>query len=144
MGAVTAPPLADVLETALYVADMARARDFYERVLGLAPMFADARLTAYPVGPSVLLLFLKRSTTETVHLPGGTIPAHDGDGRIHYALSIAASDEAAWEAHLAAQGIPIEGRTRWPRGGTSLYFRDPDGHLGELATPGIWPNRASP
>jgi catechol 2,3-dioxygenase-like lactoylglutathione lyase family enzyme len=26
----------------------------------------------------------------------------------------------------------------WPLGGTSLYFRDPDGHLLELATPGIW------
>jgi catechol 2,3-dioxygenase-like lactoylglutathione lyase family enzyme len=24
------------------------------------------------------------------------------------------------------------------RGGTSLYFRDPDGHLLELATPGLW------
>ena len=26
----------------------------------------------------------------------------------------------------------------WERGGQSIYFRDPDGHLVELATPGIW------
>jgi len=25
-----------------------------------------------------------------------------------------------------------------PRGGTSLYFRDPNGHMLELATPGLW------
>ena len=135
-----APPLSRVLETALYVADMARARDFYERILGLAPAFADERLTAYPIGGTVLLLFLKGGTTETVHMPGGTIPPHDGDGQLHYALAIAATDLPAWEARLAAHGVAEEGRTRWPKGGTSLYFRDPDGHLGELATPGIWPN----
>ncbi|MDQ3753396.1 MAG: glyoxalase, partial [Acidobacteriota bacterium] len=27
---------------------------------------------------------------------------------------------------------------KWNRGGTSLYFRDPDNHLLELATPGLW------
>jgi catechol 2,3-dioxygenase-like lactoylglutathione lyase family enzyme len=58
---------------------------------------------------------------------------------VHYALAIAAADLPAWEARLAAKGVPIEGRTDWPRGGRSVYFRDPDGHLGELATPGIWP-----
>ncbi|MBB4053673.1 catechol 2,3-dioxygenase-like lactoylglutathione lyase family enzyme [Devosia subaequoris] len=26
----------------------------------------------------------------------------------------------------------------WDRGGKSLYFRDSDGHLIELGTPGIW------
>ena len=39
---------------------------------------------------------------------------------------------------MAAQGIAIEGRTKWSRGGESVYFRDPDGHLLELATPGLW------
>lgn len=137
---MAAPKLTGVLETALYVADMARARDFYESVLGLTPIFADARLTAYAIGASVLLLFLKGGTTEPVVLPGGTIPPHDGDGQNHYALAIEAADLPAWEAHLAAHGVAEESRTRWPRGGISLYFRDPDGHLGELATPGIWPN----
>ena len=43
-----------------------------------------------------------------------------------------------WETRLGEKGIAIEGRTQWARGGQSLYFRDPDGHLLELATPGIW------
>ncbi|GGG24750.1 lactoylglutathione lyase [Caldovatus sediminis] len=134
------PPLAGVLETALYVDDMARARAFYEGVLGLRPMFADARLTAYGVGGrSALLVFQRGAAMQATRLPGGTIPPHDGSGPVHYALAVARADLPAWEARLAAKGIAIEGRTDWPRGGRSLYFRDPDGHLGELATPGIWP-----
>ena len=134
------PPLSGVLETALYVDDMDRARAFYEGVLGLSPMFHDARLTAYPVGGrSALLIFQRGGATETAHLPGGTIPPHDGHGPIHGALAVAAEDLPAWEARLAARGVAIEGRTRWPRGIISIYVRDPDGHLLELATPGLWP-----
>jgi len=137
--AEAAPPLAGVLETSLYVDDMARARRFYEGALGLAPMFTDERLTAYGVGGrSALLVFLRGSTTETVHLPGGTIPPHDGHGPLHCAFAITAEELPAWQARLEAAGIAIEGRTDWPRGSISLYFRDPDGHLLELATPGLW------
>ncbi|HEX5778765.1 MAG TPA: glyoxalase, partial [Xanthobacteraceae bacterium] len=37
-------------------------------------------------------------------------------------------------------GIELESRVDWPRGGKSIYFRDPDGHLLEFATPGLWAN----
>jgi catechol 2,3-dioxygenase-like lactoylglutathione lyase family enzyme len=47
---------------------------------------------------------------------------------------------AAWQAHLARHDISVESRVRWPRGSTSVYFRDPDGHSLEVATPGLWPN----
>ena len=142
MASPAPPPLAGVLETSLYVDDMARARAFYETVLGLSPMFEDERLTAYPVGDrSALLLFLRGATTETVHLPGdmGEIPPHDGHGPLHCALAIAAADLPGWEARLGLHGVVVEARTHWPRGSTSVYFRDPDGHLMELATPKLWP-----
>jgi catechol 2,3-dioxygenase-like lactoylglutathione lyase family enzyme len=138
------PALAGVLETALYVDDMDRARAFYEGVLGLAAMFADARLTAYPVGGrSALLLFRRGSATETAHLPGGTIPPHDGAGPVHCAFAVAADALPLWERRFAARGVVLEGRTVWPTAkavpSVSIYFRDPDGHLLELATPGLWP-----
>lgn len=134
-----APSLGGVLETALYVDDVERARTFYQDVLGLTPLNADSRFIAFDVGGrSVLLLFKRGATLETVHLPGGTIPPHDGSGPIHMAFSIAADDLTAWEQRLGERNITIEGRTDWPRSGRSIYFRDPDRHLLELVTPGVW------
>ncbi|WP_106479003.1 VOC family protein [Phytohalomonas tamaricis] len=136
------PALHGVLETALYTNDMPRARTFFEEVMGLEPFTADTRFTAYACGATVLLLFLRGQTLETVQLPNGmgTIPPHDGTGAQHIALAISHDQLETWEKHLEAYSIVIEGRTHWPKGGESLYFRDPDGHLLELATPGIWPN----
>ena len=129
-----------ILETAVYVDDMARAQAFYEEVMGLKPMFQDRRLTAYDVaGRGVLLVFKRGASLEPAVLPGGTIPAHDGAGPLHLAFATGADQLAAWEERLKANRVEIEGRTDWPRGGKSIYFRDPDGHLIELATPGLWP-----
>ena len=98
---------------------------------------ADQRFRAYDGGRrNVLLLFQRGSTLETVRMPGGTIPPHDGHGPLHIAFAVAADELAAWETRLGERGIAIEGRTDWSRGGHSIYFRDPDGHLLELATPG--------
>ncbi len=134
------PRLDGVLETALYVDDLPRARHFYETILQLKPIFSDRRLCAYDAGArSVLLLFRRGGSTETAVLPGGTIPPHDGSGPAHMAFAISADDLEPWEEHLSRQGIDVEGRTTWPKGSTSIYFRDPDGHLLELATPGLWP-----
>jgi catechol 2,3-dioxygenase-like lactoylglutathione lyase family enzyme len=134
-----APKLERVIETCLYVDDLDRAARFYERVLELGLLTSDARFRAYNVGgKSVLLLFQRGATLETVHMPGGNIPPHDGHGPLHMAFAIAADELAQWEQRLRDEGIAIEGRTRWSRGGHSIYFRDPDGHLLELATPGLW------
>lgn len=133
------PKLDRVLETALYVDDLERAARFYEQVLELPALNQDARFHAYDVGgKNVLLLFHRGATLETVHLPGGTIPPHDGHGPLHVAFAVSAADLPTWEQRLAAHDIAIEGRTDWPRGGHSIYFRDPDGHLLELVTPGVW------
>lgn len=135
------PPLSGVLETGLYVDDLPRARAFYEDVLGLKPMIADGRFCAYDAGPgSVLLLFLRGATLEPVRMAEGTIPPHDGHGPLHYALAIPAGTVEQWEAHLAVRRIAVESRVTWKGGGVSLYFRDPDDNLVELATPGLWPN----
>lgn len=135
------PRIAGLLETALYVDHMERAVDFFERVLALAVMLRGARLTAFDAGGSgVLLLFARGLSTGDMASPGGVVPGHDGSGPLHMAFAIEADSYEAWRAHLAAHGVAIYSEVRWPRGGRSLYFHDPDNHLLELATPGLWAN----
>ncbi len=135
------PRLSHILETSLYVSDLGASRVFYQRVLGGEVFLQDKRMCALGVaGGGVLLLFLRGGSAEPSETPAGTIPAHDGRGVLHLAFAIPRCELDAWEAHLAAEEIAIESRITWPRGGTSLYFRDPDGHSVEVATPGLWPN----
>lgn len=135
------PPLGRVLETSLYVKDPASVCRFYEDVLGLEPMMQDERLTAFAVGPgSVLLLFRQGTTSQPAPTPGGVIPAHDGSGWLHFAFAVAAEAFDAWRGHLQRHDVAIESEVSWPRGGRSIYFRDPEQNLVELATPGLWRN----
>jgi len=133
------PTVTAVLETCLYVDDLESASNFYEELFGWERMFGDERMRAYGVAPgSVLLLFRQGATRDAVRVPGGVIPAHDGVGGGHVAFAIAAEDWDEWKQRLGARGIAIEHVVNWPRGGRSLYFRDRDRNLVELATPGLW------
>ncbi len=136
------PRLSHLLETSIYVADLDRAQGFYQRVLGLELFLRDDRMSALGLpGNAVLLLFRAGGSTEpTPTDDGDAIPPHDGGGRVHLCLAIPRNELDAWDEHLAAQGVPVESRITWPAGGTSLYVRDPDGSLLELATPGLWPS----
>jgi len=135
------PPVTGILETCLYVEDIGRSRDFYRDVIGLSVMSDEERIVTFDVAPGqVLILFKRGATTKPIPVGKGIIPPHDGSGELHFALAISAEGYAPWKAYLAEQGIPVEGEVEWPKGGKSLYFRDPDGLLVELATPGLWNN----
>jgi len=134
------PEVTGVLETCLYFDDLERGARFYEEMLGFRMLESDARFCALSIADRhVLILFKRGGTLEPIALPGGIIPPHDGSGHLHLAFSIAAAELPAWEKHLAAEGIAIESKVSWPRGGWSLYFRDPEQHLVEMVTPGCWP-----
>jgi catechol 2,3-dioxygenase-like lactoylglutathione lyase family enzyme len=136
-----APRVSHQLETALYVAALDRAEAFYTRVFGFEPYLRDHRMAALGVpGGSVLLLFVQGGSVEPSQTPGGTIPAHDARGAQHLAFAVPPRALADWEKHLDAEGIAVESRVSWPTGSVSLYFRDPDGHSVEIATPALWPN----
>ncbi len=134
------PGIRRILETSLYSDDPDRLAAFYGALLERSPMVSTPRLIAFDAGEGTVLLIFKRGAT-LVPFPtqGGVLPSHDGHGPAHFAFAIDRDAAPAWIARLAALDVPIEGRVRWARGGESVYFRDPDGHSVELATPGLWP-----
>jgi catechol 2,3-dioxygenase-like lactoylglutathione lyase family enzyme len=133
------PRVTGVLETCIHVDDVASSADFYESLFGFRRLESDQRFCAFAVGErDVLILFRRGGTLEPVVLPGGMIPPHDGSGHLHFAFATSTEDLPAWEQRLNEAGVKIESRVKWPRGGESIYFRDPDDHLVELVTPGTW------
>ena len=133
------PPVTGVIETCIHVDDIERSMRFYRDIFGFEPLEHDARFCGFPVANGqMLLLFKKGASTQPIAFPGGIIPPHGGSGQLHLAFSIAAADYDPWRAWLEEKGIAIKSEVTWPRGGRSIYFRDPDQHLVELATPGVW------
>jgi catechol 2,3-dioxygenase-like lactoylglutathione lyase family enzyme len=133
-------PIARVLETALYAEDLIAASDFYERILGLERIaFVEGRHAFFRCGDGVVLIFDPRSTaTVATTVNGAPVPLHGARGAGHVALAIADADLPAWREHLEANGVAVESEVTWPRGGKSLYVRDPAGNSVELASPLLW------
>jgi catechol 2,3-dioxygenase-like lactoylglutathione lyase family enzyme len=139
---VSRPALDGVLETCLYVTDVAVSAAFYTRILGLEPMTEPSpRFCALNVKPGqVLVLFQRGGTLENVPVGDSFIPAHDGGGEQHFAFAVPKGTLDEWAHFLASENVAVESDVHWSRGGRSLYFRDPDRLVVELAEPGVWAN----
>jgi catechol 2,3-dioxygenase-like lactoylglutathione lyase family enzyme len=131
---------AAILESALYVTDLAAAEAFYRDVIGLAPLAkVDGRHVFFRCGDGVLLLFNAEATKNQpppdARLP---VPPHGAVGEGHLCFAADSSEIAAWKDRLESHGLAIEADFEWPKGGRSIYFRDPSGNSIEFAEPRIW------
>lgn len=127
------PKTDGILESSLYVSDVSHSIRFYQDTFGFMVIsdFGE-RGCAMQAGTHQVLLLFKKGASRTITSP------HDGDGELHLAFAIPASELSNWESWLNQRCISVEEKRLWESGGCSLYFRDPDRHLLELATPGTW------
>ncbi|KAI3317182.1 Glyoxalase/Bleomycin resistance protein/Dihydroxybiphenyl dioxygenase [Xylariaceae sp. AK1471] len=157
------PPtkLTHVLETCLYVRSKSESESFYQDILGLVPSIQSQRISVYPLDNTTLILFQLGLTLDDIHPedhPEFTVPAHGptqliidsiqsgseqngGQQRLqqHFCLAVPSRQDAErWEEYLNAKDVKILGLIDWERGGRSVYFADPDGHIGEIGSRGIW------
>lgn len=128
-----------VLETVLYAGDLAAAEAFYRDVLGLEPFQKVAgRHLFYRCGGQVLLIF-NPDATRVPPAPGALpVPPHGAEGSGHVCFRASAAEIDRWVERLTAKAVSIEADFEWPRGGRSIYFRDPAGNCLEMAEPRIW------
>jgi catechol 2,3-dioxygenase-like lactoylglutathione lyase family enzyme len=127
------PKTEGLLESSLYVDDVAGSARFYEKIFGFR-VISDfgTRGCAMQAGDRQVLLLFKKGASRDMTTP------HDGDGELHLAFAISLAELPSWESWLAENGIAVEEKRTWELGGQSVYFRDPDRHLFEIATPGVW------
>jgi catechol 2,3-dioxygenase-like lactoylglutathione lyase family enzyme len=123
---------ARLAQVVLYVHDLAASRVFYEQVLGLEPVEADAGSATYATGPARLRL--RRADDEVVTLSGGD-PSAD--------LTFLVADLDGVRDAVASRGVLFSETLRYVIGATT-GFHDPDGHRISLYEPSAaamtWPS----
>ncbi|WP_173934456.1 VOC family protein [Chelativorans sp. Marseille-P2723] len=129
-----------ILEAALYVSNIDEAERFYGDVLGLECIArVEGRHIFFRCGDMVLLLFDPQATkvppAPEARLP---VPPHGCRGEGHLCFAATASEIEMWKRKLETRNIEIEADFEWPKGGRSIYFRDPFGNSLEFAEPRIW------
>ena len=121
----------DLDHVVLRCVDQARTLDFYVRVLGLVE---ERRLDAI----GLIQLRAGRSLVDLV--PDAGAGPRDRPNVDHICLAIAASDMDAVVAHLVRAGVETIGEPMVRYGargyGLSIYCRDPEGNVVELASGG--------
>jgi catechol 2,3-dioxygenase-like lactoylglutathione lyase family enzyme len=129
-----------VLEACLYATDLEAAERFYMQVLDLERYSSvPGRHVFFRCGDGMFLVFnAERTSAEASIVGGAVVPTHGATGPGHVAFAIPDADIPAWRSHLETAGVEIESEVTWPRGGRSLYFRDPGGNCVELASPKLW------
>lgn len=127
----------------LGVRDLPRAIAFYEQGLGFPRLESPPTVAFFTLNGTWLGLF----GTESLAEDAGVAPAGTGFRQVALAHNVASREEVAQvlaQARAAGAGITQPAReTTW--GGYAGYFRDPEGHLWEVAhNPFLWVGPADP
>jgi catechol 2,3-dioxygenase-like lactoylglutathione lyase family enzyme len=122
----------DVGAIILFVEDLQRSRGFYHGVLGLDVQFEDEDSVGFKLeGLAFIVLQVDRARVQLQGEPTATPAA----GATAF-LTTFTDDVDALHADLVERGVGFFQRPAdQPWGMRTAYFKDPDGHVWELAQP---------
>ncbi len=122
----------DVGAIILFVEDLQRSRVFYHEVLGLDVEFEDDESVGFKIeGLAFIVLQVDRARVQLQ----GERTATPGAGATAF-LTTFTGDVDALHANLVERGVPFfQGPTDQRWGMRTAYFKDPDGHVWEIAQP---------
>ena len=120
----------------LGVADLRRARRFYENGLGWTPGFASDDVVFYETGGPIIGLWSRSALAADAQIEDDDA-SFSGIALAHNVRSRADVETVLAEAAAAGAAI-LKSAEDTPWGGYSGYFADLDGHLWEVAWNPAW------
>jgi catechol 2,3-dioxygenase-like lactoylglutathione lyase family enzyme len=122
----------DVGAVILFAEDLARSKAFYGNVLGMELEFEDDESVGFKIkGVAFIVLQVDRARVQLQGEPTATPRA----GATAF-LTTFTDDVDALHADLVGRGIDFfQNPTDQPWGMRTAYFKDPDGHIWEIAQP---------
>jgi catechol 2,3-dioxygenase-like lactoylglutathione lyase family enzyme len=114
----------------LFVEDLAEARRFYQEVFGLPVFFEDDVSAVFKFGHTLVNVLDAREGPELV-APASVAPA---DAGVRFQFTLGVDDVDAKCAELKSRGVELlSGPVDRPWGIRTASFRDPGGHIWEIA-----------
>ena len=114
----------------LFVDDVDQSRQFYSRVFDAAIVFEDANSVVFAFGET--LVNLLRATEAPDLIAPAAVAGREAGSRMQFTIDV--DDVDATCAALAALGVTLlNGPMDRPWGIRTASFRDPSGHIWEVA-----------
>ena len=114
----------------LFVEDLEAAKQFYREVFGLPVAFADETSTVFDFGNTIVNLLKITAAHELIE--PAVVASREAGSRLQ--LTIQVDDVDATCAELATRGVELlNGPMDRPWGIRTASFRDPGGHIWEIA-----------
>jgi catechol 2,3-dioxygenase-like lactoylglutathione lyase family enzyme len=114
----------------LFVDDLAATKEFYERVFGLPLHFGDDDSAVYRFGTTLINLLTATAATELIE--PAQVARQDAGSRVQFTIEV--DDVDAVCALLTERGVELlNGPMDRPWGPRTASFRDPGGHIWEIA-----------
>ena len=114
----------------LFVEDLAATRDFYGAVFGVPKIYEDDDSAVFNFGNTIVNLLKATAAVELIE--PAAIASPDAGSRMQFTIEV--DDVDAMCAELARRGVELlNGPMDRPWGVRTACFRDPAGHIWEIA-----------